>query len=197
MAQYGPPPGPGSRNCKPLIIGLSVAAAVVVVVVVVAAIITFSDSGASGSAGDTVKGDLAALSRGDAAAALSYSTDQPESGQSATMSAISAALADCAKSNLLSPPNCPQRAYDPDLVDGTAAWSAPDVSGVKITMFEPYHLEVLFSGQTTFALVASKRSGGSKSGPVTAFISGKADVSQKPPAVSLRRRHQLAEQALG
>jgi hypothetical protein len=329
VSQYGPPPGPGKPNRKPLIIALSAAAAVVVVVIVVAAIISFSDSGASGNAGDTVKGYLAALSRGDAAAALGYSTDQPaskdllsddilkkqiarwpisdvkilddnsahsfgfaqvhvaakfggntsdvtmsvkkngkdwklehaaikldsinagvgedalktvtffgksvagspayifpgwvdvastnpnlavkpkkpylldaltltgtylndldftlsDSGQTATMSAISAALADCAKSNLLSPPNCPQHAYDPDLVDGTAAWSAPDVSGVKITMFEPYHLEVLFSGQTTFVLVANKRSGGSKSGPVTAFISGKADVSQSPPAVSLR-----------
>ena len=68
-----------SRNRKPLIIGLSVAAAVVVVVVVVAAIVTFSGSGASGSAGDAVKGYLEALSRGDAAAALSYSTDQPAS----------------------------------------------------------------------------------------------------------------------
>jgi hypothetical protein len=330
VAQYGPPPGPGKRNRKPLIIGLSVAAVVVVVVIVVAAIVTFSDTGASGSAGDAVKGYLAALSRGDASAALSYSTDQPASkdllsddilkkqiarwpisdvkilddnsshsfgfaqvhvatkfggntsdvtmsvkkngkdwklehaaikldsinagvgedalktvtffgksvtgspayifpgwvdvassnpnlavkpkkpylldalaftgstylndldfslsdnGQAATMSAISAALADCAKSNLLSPPNCPQHAYDPDLVDGTAAWGTPDVSGIKITLFEPYHLEVLFSGQTTFVLVAHTRSGGSKSGAVTAFISGKADLRQSPPAVSLR-----------
>jgi hypothetical protein len=330
VAQYGPQPGPGGRNRKPLIITLSVVAAVVVVAIVVAAIVTFSGSGGSGSAGDAVKGYLDALSRGDAEAALSYSTDQPaskdllsdeilkrqiarwpitdvkilddnsphsfgfaqvhvvakfggntsdvtmsvkkngkdwkldhaaikldsinagvgedalktvtffgktvtgspayifpgwvdiassnpnlavkpkkpylldalaftgstylndldfslsDSGQSATMSAISAALADCAKSNQLSPPDCPQRAYDPDLVDGTATWGTPDISGIKVTLFDPYHLEVLFSGQTTFVLVAHTRSGGSKSGPVTAFISGKADVRQSPPAVSLR-----------
>ncbi len=330
LTQYGPQPGPGPRNRKTLIIALSVAAAVVVVIIVVAAIVTFSGSGGSGTAGDAVKGYLDALSRGDSAAALSYSTDQPaskdllsddilkkqiarwpisdvkilddnsahsfgfaqvhvaakfggntsdvtmsvkkngkdwkldhaaikldtinagvgedalktvtffgktvtgspayifpgwvdvastnpnlavkpkkpylldalaltgstylndldftlsDSGQSATMSGISAALADCAKSNLLDPPNCPQRAYDPDLVDGTAAWGTPDISGIKVTLFEPYHLEVLFSGQVTFVLVAHTRSGGSKSGPVTAFVSGKADVRQSPPAVSLR-----------
>jgi hypothetical protein len=79
IAQYGPQPGPGGRNRKPLIITLSVVAAVVVVIIVVAAIVTFSGSGGSGNAGDAVKGYLDALSRGDAAAALSYSTDQPAS----------------------------------------------------------------------------------------------------------------------
>ncbi|MGO9153946.1 hypothetical protein [Mycobacterium sp.] len=70
--------------------------------------------------------------------------------------------------------------------DGTAKWGTPDISGIKITLFDPYHLEVLFSGQTTFVLVAHTRSGASKAGPVTAFVSGKADVRQSPPAVALR-----------
>ncbi len=88
----GPPPGfppgpPGSfgptprRNRKPLLITLGAGAAVLVVVVVVLVISLAggNSGGGAGSAADAVKGYLAALARGDAEAALSYSDDQPAS----------------------------------------------------------------------------------------------------------------------
>lgn len=323
----GPHGGPGQRNHKPLIIGLSVAAAVLVVVVIV--VIAVSSGGGSGSAGDAAKGYLEALARGDAQAALTYSTDQPASkefltddilkrqiarwpitdikilddnsargfgfgqvhvsakfgdntsdvtmsikkagndwkldhaaikvdtlnagieqaavktatffgkpvgtapvyvfpgwldvassnpnlavnpkkpflldnlttagayfndlefklsdkGVAATSSAISAALANCANSAQLRPADCPQHAFDYDLVDGTAAWGKPDISGLKINLFDPFRLEASFSGSVNFPLTAQTRSGGTKTSVVNAFVSGNADESQNPPVVSLR-----------
>jgi len=105
---------------------------------------------------------------------------------SATSAAISAALANCANSNQLRPPDCPQHAFDYDLVDGTAAWGKPDISGLKINLFDPFRLEATFSGSVNFPLTAQTRSGGTKTSVVNAFVSGNADESQTPPAVSLR-----------
>lgn len=109
-----------------------------------------------------------------------------DTGQSAIMSAISAELADCVRSNRLAPPDCPQRVRDPDLVEGTAAWGNPDTSGLKVTLFDPYHLEVLVSGEVNFPLTAGAKGGGTKSGMVHTHLSVKSDVSQSPPLVSLR-----------
>lgn len=108
-----------------------------------------------------------------------------DKGLSATGAAISAALAACTQSNLLRPVDCPQHAFDYDLVDGTAAWGQPDVGGVKITVFDPFRLEANFAGQVTFPLTAKTRSGDTKTSVVNAFVAGSADESQTPPAVSL------------
>lgn len=326
--QFGPPPVPGQRNRKPLIIALSaIATVILVVVVLVVALASTGDSG-SGKAGDAVKGYLDALARGDAAAALSYSSDQPgsdqfltddilkkqiarwpisgvkilsddsehslgfarvhvvakfgentsdvtmsvkksgkswklehaaakieplgtvendalktllffgtpvgtapvyvfpgyidassnnanlavkqkkpylldglsvtggyfndfdftlsDAGQSATMSAITAALSECTKSPQLAPPNCPQRARDSDVVDGTVVWGPPDTSGLKLSFFDPYHLEARYSGDVLFPLTAKTKSGGDKAGVVRTFMSVRSDVSQDPPQVSVR-----------
>lgn len=88
-AGYGAPPtyGPGPfgppprRNRKPLFITLGAGAAVLIVVgiVLVITLAGGNTSGGAGTATDTVKGYLEALSRGDAEAALSYSDDQPGS----------------------------------------------------------------------------------------------------------------------
>lgn len=109
-----------------------------------------------------------------------------DKGLSATSAAISAALANCANSNQLRPPDCPQHAFDYDLVDGTAAWGKPDIGGLKINLFDPFRLEATFSGSVNFPLTAQTRSGGTKTSVVNAFVSGNADESQTPPAVSLR-----------
>ncbi|QLL07043.1 DUF4878 domain-containing protein [Mycobacterium vicinigordonae] len=324
--QFSPPPGvPGQPNRKPLIIGLSVAAAGILVVIVVVAVVSFTGAGKSGSAGDAVRGYLEALAKGDAAAALSYSSDQPgskdfltdevlkkqiaqwpiteikilsdsgafsfgqvhvsakfgdnvsdvtlsvqksgkdwkldhgaikvetvsvtenkardsltffgssvgksplyvfpgyvevgstnanvavklkkpflldslsggsyfndveytlsDSGQSAIMSAISASLADCTRSTQLAPPNCPQHAYDSEIVDGSVVWGQPDLSGLKVSFFDEYRLEARVMGDVVFPLTARTKSGGTKTGEVRAYVSAKADVSQSPPVVTMR-----------
>lgn len=326
--QFGPPPMPGRRSRKPLIIALSVIASVILAVVTLVVVLASTGDSGSGKAGDAVKGYLDALARGDAAAALSYSSDQPgsdeflsddilrkqiarwpisgvkilsddsehslgfarvhvvakfgentsdvtmsvkksgktwklehaatkieplgslendalktllffgrpvgttpvyvfpgyidassnnsnlavkqkklylldglsvsggyfndfdftlsDAGQSATMSAITAALSGCTKSTQLAPPNCPQRARDSDIVDGTVTWGPPDTSGLKLSIFDPYHLDARYSGDVLFPLTAKTKSGGDKSGVVRSFMSVKADVSQDPPQVSVR-----------
>lgn len=74
FAHPGPPP---RRNRKPLVIGLSVAVLLVIVAVVSVVVFRGGDANKSSSAGGAVQGYLEALARGDAAAALSYSTDKP------------------------------------------------------------------------------------------------------------------------
>ncbi|MBX9983040.1 MAG: hypothetical protein K2Z76_26220 [Mycobacterium gordonae] len=109
-----------------------------------------------------------------------------DAGQSATMSAITAALSACTKSTQLAPPNCPQRARDSDVVDGTVAWGPADTSQLKLSFFDPYHLEARYSGDVLFPLTARTKSGGDKTGVVRSFMSVKSDVSQDPPQVSVR-----------
>lgn len=62
----------------------------------------------------------------------------------------------------------------------------PDISGIKINLFDPFHLEARFSGQVTFPLTARTRSGDSKTSTVNGFVSGTADESKTPSSVSLR-----------
>jgi hypothetical protein len=109
-----------------------------------------------------------------------------DSGQSEIMSAISAQLDGCVRSNQLAPPNCPQRVRDSDAVDGTAAWGQPDTSGLKVSLFDPYHLEVLVSGDVRFPLTVGTKGGGTKTGAVRSYVSAKSDVSQSPPSVTMR-----------
>jgi hypothetical protein len=320
---FGPPP---PRNRKPLIIMLSVGGAAVLVTLIVVAVVSASGSGGSGSAGDAVKGYLQALSRGDAKAALSYSSDQPASqelltdeilkkqvakwpitdikilnddggygfgrvhvsarfgnqvsdetipvkksgkkwklehaavkldpsigavnnkamktltvfgkrvassplyvfpgwvdlgsdnpslkvdakrpfllndlmsgntyftdvefalsdkGSSAISSAISSALRECTDSSQLSPPNCPQRVFKAELVDGTATWGTPNINGLE-TRLDPYRLTAMISGEVVFPLKAETRSGDTWKGTYTLYMSGDADLSQDPPTIRLR-----------
>lgn len=109
-----------------------------------------------------------------------------DAGQSATMSGISAALAACSNSNQLAPRGCPQHAFDPDIVDGTVAWGTPDMSDLKLSIFDPYHLEARFIGNLSFPLTAKTKSGGTKTGVVKGYVSAKSDLAQSPPEVSMR-----------
>jgi hypothetical protein len=75
---------------------------------------------------------------------------------------------------------------DSDAVDGTAAWGQPDTSGLKVSLFDPYHLEVLVSGDVRFPLTVGTKGGGTKTGAVRSYVSAKSDVAQSPPSVSMR-----------
>ena len=119
-----------------------------------------------------------------------------DSGQSATMSAISAALADCAKSNQLSPPNCPQHAYDPDLVDGTATWGTPDISGIKVTLFDPYHLGCVL-GADQIRAARPYPVGWLEVGPGDRLCFREGRCQAEPAGGLAALTRQLAEQALG
>lgn len=109
-----------------------------------------------------------------------------DAGQQATMSALSAALAECTASASVMPPGCPQRVRDPDIVDGTVSWGTADTSGLRLSIFDPHHLEVRFTGDAQFPLTAKTKTGDTKSSVVKVYMSAKADVSRSPPDVSIR-----------
>ena len=109
-----------------------------------------------------------------------------DKGRDAVMSAIGTQLADCTKSNLLNPPNCPFYLGDPTLVDGTVAWGPGDLSQLKIDMFDPYKMDALFSGTVAFPFTAQQKGGGAYHDTATAFVSGTADLQKTPPAIAYR-----------
>lgn len=326
---FGPPP---QRNRKPLLITLGAGAAVLVVIVIVL-VITLAggnSGGGGGSAADAVKGYLTALARGDAAAALSYSDDQPASkdfltdevlkkqiakwpitnirilnddssgasigmgqvhvaanfgdkvsdatvrtkrnnkrwflesaavklkpspgsagtgasntltvfgkpfsgdtayvfpgyvdigstspyigvkaqpllldqltsyspwvqaefslndaGNKAITDALASAFAACQSSTALKPPPpCPLEGLDDyKYVEGTAHWGRPDLSKVKVSFFDQFHLTAMFSGEVTVPVTVQTKSGGTGDGTIDPFLSGTADVSKVPPTLSYR-----------
>lgn len=107
-----------------------------------------------------------------------------DKGNRAITSAIRSELDKCTSSTSLSPRDCPQRVYKYELVDGTAAWGPPDISGLKIEA-SGYNLEARINGQVVFPLTARTRSGDTWNGTVTSSVFGKADLKQDPPTVNL------------
>jgi hypothetical protein len=120
---------------------------------------------------------------------LSESYLQPEvalsdKGRDATRDQLTAAMANCQKSNLLAPPGCPLSIDPYGLADGTAAWGPADTSAVKFENFDQYRLQLLFSGQVKAPITVKTSGGGTKQGDVTGFISGTADMAKTPPELS-------------
>jgi hypothetical protein len=102
------------------------------------------------------------------------------------VAAVSNALAQCQKSSSLHPPGCPVEVMDFTLVDGTVVWGPADVTKIKIDMFDQYNMQAMFSGEITIPLSGQLRSGGTKIGMTTAYVAGTADMTQSPPAVTIR-----------
>jgi hypothetical protein len=117
---------------------------------------------------------------------LSFEYSLNAEGRTAIRNALQAELEKCARSRLLAPPNCPQSARRPGLVDGTAQWTwSRNLDGLRLNAFLGREFKVLISGETTFRVDADSDSG-PMTGEVTAFLSGEADLAQDPPAVSFR-----------
>ena len=210
-------------------------------------IATTTGGGKSATPAAAVKGYLEALARGDADAALSYSSDQPASkefltddvlkkqidkwpisdirilddtatasmgtvhvavkfgdqtsdetlfleqkddisdkGRSATDQALRDFLSNCAKSNRLAPPNCPQKTNEPGLVDGTVVWTAPsDISGVTLGFLDPKTLSTRLFGSVKYGISVKTVEGGTKTGIATVYLSGTADLTSSPPKISI------------
>lgn len=105
-------------------------------------------------------------------------------GEKAVSKAISNKLAQCTASTSLRPPDCPQRVYKYELVDGTASWGTADSSKLKVEV-RAYTLEASITGEVVFPLTARTRDGDTWTGTDTESVYGKADLSQDPPTVNL------------
>lgn len=111
-----------------------------------------------------------------------------DAGTKAVNEALSKAFASCQNSNLLKPPPpCPMGGLDDyRYVEGTARWGSSDLSKVKISVFDQYHLNVMFSGEVTTPVSVQAKFGRSGDGTTETFLSGTADISKVPPVLSYR-----------
>ncbi|MBE5449279.1 Lumazine-binding domain [Mycobacteroides abscessus subsp. abscessus] len=77
----------------------------------------------------------------------SLKSQMSDKGKEATQGALKGAVAVCAQSKQLDPPNCPQgfRSLSNYYVDGTVTWTAPDISGMECR-YDPYELNCSYSG---------------------------------------------------
>ena len=126
---------------------------------------------------------------GSASSALSMYYDISDTGRAAVQDGVKVAVVQCAKSAQLKPPNCPQVVREPNLVDGTAQWTAPtDFSGLRLSFFDAERLTILVRGDVDFHLIAKSADGGEKSGRVTDYLMATADLSKSPPGITFDAR---------
>ncbi len=117
---------------------------------------------------------------------VSFQYSLNDTGRTAVQNALTSALEQCATSTSLKPANCPQAVRDSGLVDGTAKWTwSRNIDDLSIADYLPSDLKVRLNGTTSYQ-VSAQGGNGTRSGDVTAYISGEADVSQDPPVVTLR-----------
>jgi hypothetical protein len=111
-----------------------------------------------------------------------------DAGTKAVTDALASAFASCQSSNALNPPPpCPMEGLKPaHYVEGTAHWGAADLSKIKISVFDQYHLNAMFMGEVIVPVSAQSASGGASDGTITQFLSGTADISKVPPALTYR-----------
>lgn len=111
-----------------------------------------------------------------------------EQGQEAIRSQIKEMFEDCAESTLLSPPGCPQGRPRPDLIDGTARWTAPvNYDYVETMNLDTASGNALLLGEARFTLQADSRVRGLGriEDQVAVSIRGKVDMTQIPPKIAL------------
>lgn len=110
--------------------------------------------------------------------------DVSEEGQTAILDAVTAKVTECTKSNLLAPPDCPVGIKLPGAVDGTAQWSAPAELDLSADWLDPRDGLVDFYGSAEFGLHVQTERGRLFEMPITASLSGNADLMQDPPTIT-------------
>lgn len=109
-----------------------------------------------------------------------------DTGRTAVVAQLAAAMANCQKSNLLAPPGCPVHLQSAGLDEGTITWGNADLSGVTLNEFDPYRLTVTFSGHITVPVTVTTRIGVTKQEDVTELLSGTADMAKIPPVLTFQ-----------
>ncbi|WP_322861234.1 hypothetical protein U8D42_06400 [Mycobacterium europaeum] len=109
-----------------------------------------------------------------------------EKGRNAVETQVAAAMANCQKSNLLAPPNCPVHLEPGGLAEGTVSWGRADLRGVKLDDLDPYHLTETFSGEISVPVSVQTSGGTTKLQRVVRFVAGTADMATSPPTLTFR-----------
>lgn len=108
-----------------------------------------------------------------------------DAGTKAVNDAVTAAFAACQQSNSLKPPApCPLGLAQDEYVEGTAHWGAADISDFKVSVFDQFHMSVMFTGKAIVPVTVQSKSGRAGDGTLTKYLIGDADISKTPPALS-------------
>lgn len=112
-----------------------------------------------------------------------------DAGKQAVTDAAGKQLSACAGSTKLTPPPpCPASlGNDPDLVEDSAKWGAPDLTGLTFDRVNPALLTAGIGGEVSFPVSVETRSGGRQERTVTFAPAGGADLNTNPPDVWLKR----------
>ncbi|MDH6198256.1 hypothetical protein M2272_004915 [Mycobacterium frederiksbergense] len=105
-----------------------------------------------------------------------------DAGTAAAKQVVADAIAECAKSTVLSPPGCPQNVPNPTLVDGTAHWEAPDLSNLQYS-FMSLDMTLRVMGTSQWKLTADSTSGTPMQGTPLIPLMGQIDMTQDPLTV--------------
>lgn len=113
-----------------------------------------------------------------------YNFAVSEAGKDAVKKAMMPVVVECAKSQLLSPPNCPQQAEIPGMVEGIATWTAPStlddvdfVSGIAKDGRQTLTGTISF----TLTLQATNPLRNVNNAPRSYGFRGYADMTKQPP----------------
>jgi hypothetical protein len=115
---------------------------------------------------------------------LRPTVDVSEGGRQAVNAQLQAAFANCQRSNLLAPPGCPLHINPEGMVEGTANWGQADLSGIKLETFDTTRMSLRFFGDVKQPLTVKGANGNLKVGNVSRLLSGSADMTQTPPALT-------------
>lgn len=107
-----------------------------------------------------------------------------DSGKDAIKTAVDDALAVCAQSHAMEPPNCPQYLIQFDAVDGTVNWTAPSTEDAVITLND-YDMSATVDVDSDWGYSVRLRDGGTDRGTQSAFMYLTIDLTQDPLQVSL------------
>jgi hypothetical protein len=116
---------------------------------------------------------------------INVTVDINEAGKKAAEKAVRDAIEKCTRTSALRPPNCPNGVDDSDALENSAAWGAPAIQQLDVSGFSRYTLDSRFNiGRMEFPVTIKTAGGGTKNGSISAYVSGKIDMSQNPPIVA-------------
>lgn len=136
---------------------------------------------------DVPSGDplmLDALGVGGYVSMSSITYELSDSGQEAIRTAVDDALAVCAQSHAMEPPNCPQYLIQFDALDGTVNWTAPSTENAAITLND-YDMSATVDVDSNWGYSVRLRDGGTDRGTQAAFMYLTVDLTQDPLQVAL------------
>lgn len=109
-----------------------------------------------------------------------------DTGRDAVRAQLASTMANCQKSNMLAPVDCPVHLDPHGLAEGTAEWGNADLTTVKFDKLDAYRMTQEFSGQVRVPVTVKTSSGATTQEQVSGFLSGVADLATTPPTLTLR-----------